>query len=216
MKSMSCKRTLALLERFLDDELTPARAAMLQAHLGSCDACRTEREAAARVQAGLRALAHVRCPADVAATVLAQVAAAEAAGAREARARPAAAVGATRRGGATEVRLPGESWRDRMRRAGWETWWRPALASVGVAATALCIALLARAPEPQPPDAVAVARAEEEVRWAFAYVAQVTRHASDTALESTVAEIMGTVIGERVVAPVTNAVSRPLEEDRTP
>jgi len=187
-----------MLERYLDDDLAPERAAQVAAHVQRCDTCRAELTAAERVQAGLRALPRDRCPEHVATTVLAQVAA-------ESRRTAAAAPGQAR-----------WDWREWLRRAGWGSWWRPALATASVAATALCIALLARQPEaPAAPDADLV-RAEEEVRWALAYVAHVTRQASDAALETTVGELMGNVIGERVVAPVTNAVRRPLEEDRTP
>lgn len=198
MTSLSCKRTLVLLERFVDGDLPPERASRVQEHVQHCDDCRAELAAAQRVQAGLRALPRYRCPEAVAATVLAHVAA---------ESRPAA----------LEARGPARGgWRERLGRGLGDAWWRPALATASVAATALCITWLARQPTPPAASAADLARAGEEVRWALAYVAQVTRDASDSALETTVGEIMGHVIGERVVAPVTKAVRRPLEEDRTP
>ena len=188
---LSCARAQVLLEAFLDGDLEPARQQRFLAHVEGCAACRTEWEAARRVQAGLRSLPRWSCPPAVAERVMAQV------------------------GADTAFRLP---WRERLAgwRQGWGGLWRPAFAGVGVAVTALLIALLAREPAPPSPEAVALQQAEQEVRWALAYVAQVTARASDQALESTVGEIVGNVIGERVVAPVTNAVSRPLEEDRQP
>ena len=199
MTHLACKRTLVLLDRYLDGDLRPERAALVQAHVQQCAGCRAELEAAQRVQTALRALPRHRCPEGVAAAVREQV---ERTGS-----------GAM---GAVPTRPTRRSWRQLLGDAGWDVVWRPAFATAGVAATALCIALLARQPEHAPVTATELARAEEDVRWALAYVAQVTRRASDAALETTVGEIVGDVIGERVVVPVTSAVRRPLEEDRTP
>ncbi len=189
---LSCARAQVLLEAFLDSDLAPARQQRFLAHVEGCAACRTELEAARRVQEGLRALPRWSCPPSVAERVMAQVGAADA-----------------------SFRVP---WRERLAgwRQGWQGLWRPVCAGASVAVTALLIALLARQPPPPSPETVALQKAEEEVRWALAYVAQVTARASDEALESTVGEVVGNVIGERVVAPVTNAVSRPLKEDRQP
>ena len=182
---LSCARAQVLLEMALDQELDSRREAQFRAHLAGCASCREEFETARRVQGGLRQLAAISCPETVAAAVRAVVEAEEA-----------------RR----------EGWMTALRRR-WEVAWRPTLAVVGVAATATVIALLARPPAQPVSDAAAVAQAEEEVLWALAYVADVTRRASDDALDRTLGAVMGNVIGRQVVVPVTDAVGKSLEEE---
>ncbi|HYV65236.1 MAG TPA: zf-HC2 domain-containing protein [Myxococcales bacterium] len=84
-------------------------------------------------------------------------------------------------------------------------WWRPVLAAASVAALALAIALLGRQPAPGPQDLV---RAEQEARWALALVAELTQRAAMTS----VGEVVGGVIGEQAIAPVTDAVQESLEK----
>ena len=88
-------------------------------------------------------------------------------------------------------------------------WWRPVLAAASVAALALAITLLGRQPAPGPQDLV---RAEQEARWALALVAELTQR---TAMTS-VGEVVGGVIGEQAIAPVTDAVQKSLEKVEKP
>ena len=182
---LSCARAQVLLEMALDQELDPRREAQFRRHIAGCVSCREEFENALRVQGGLRQLGTAACPATVGTAVRAFVEAEES---------------------------HAEGWMAALRRK-WEIAWRPALAVVGVAATATVIALLARPPARPAGEAAAVAQAEEEVRWALAYVAQVTRRASDDALDLTLGAVLGDVIGRQVVAPVTEAVGKSLEEE---
>ncbi len=182
---LSCARAQVLLEMALDQELDPRREAQFRTHLAGCAACREEFESAQRVQGVLRQLGTTICPETVAVAVRARIEAED-----------------SRR----------EGWMTALRRK-WEAAWRPTLGVVGVAATALVIALLARPPARPAGEAAAVAQAEEEVRWALAYVAEVTRRASDEALDRTLGDIVGNVIGRQVVVPVTDAVGKSLKEE---
>lgn len=184
-RPLSCARAQVLLEMALDHEIDPRREAQFHRHIAGCAACGEEFETARRVQGGLRQLGTAACPATVGVAVRALVEAEE-----------------NRR----------EGWMAALRRK-WEVAWRPSLAVVGVAATATIIALLARPPARPAGEAAAVAQAEVEVRWALAYVAEVTRRASDDALDLTLGAVLGDVIGRQVVVPVTEAVGKSLEEE---
>jgi anti-sigma factor RsiW len=91
-------------------------------------------------------------------------------------------------------------------------WWRPALAAASVAALGLAIALLGRQPAPSGPGTTDLVRAEQEARWALALVGELTQRAAMTS----VGEVVGGVIGEQVIAPVTEAVQKPLEKAEKP
>lgn len=187
---LSCARALVLLEVFLDGELQGQRLSRFQAHLRSCTDCKGELEEARKIQEGLADLPTGDCPSAVTQRVLAWAAAREA---------------------------PDE--RSRSRRfGGWgkrlAMIWRPAVAGLGVAVTALLIALAAREPARRVPQGTPQqVRAEQEARWALAYVARMTRRSSDQALGQVMDEVVDNVIGGTVVAPISEAVRRPLEED---
>lgn len=183
---LTCARAQVLLEPHLDGELSPARREQFEAHLRSCAGCREELMAAQALRSGLRALPRWRCPEEVLHKVLARV---EAEAGRSAGLAGSVAAGFVARLGAAI--------------------WRPALAAASIAALALGIGILARAPRTGA-SAADLVRAEREARWALAYVAELTGR---TAMQDVVGEVVAGVIGKQVIAPVTDAVQRPLQEE---
>jgi anti-sigma-K factor RskA len=91
-------------------------------------------------------------------------------------------------------------------------WWRPVLAAASVAALALAIALLNRQAAPGGAGSAELVRAEQQARWALALVGELTERA---AMKS-VGEVVGGVIGEQAIAPVTDAVQKSLEKVEKP
>jgi anti-sigma factor RsiW len=65
---MRCKAVLKLMSRYLDDELPPEKRAAVEAHLESCDGCRSEHEAQLRLW-GLLGQVAAREPPDLLAAV---------------------------------------------------------------------------------------------------------------------------------------------------
>ena len=185
-RKLSCARAQVLLEAAVDGALTPKREAELQAHLRTCPACGEELAAARRVRSSLHELPRWSCPPAVVQEVL--------------RRTGADSEGARRR---LPVRVP--SW------AG-VAWWRPVLAAASVAALALAIALLNRQAAPSGAGTADLVRAEQQARWALALVGELTQRATMTS----VGEVVGGVIGEQVIAPVTNAVQKPLGKVEKP
>ena len=182
---ISCARAQALLEPHLDGELAPGRRTVLEAHLRRCAGCREELAAAQVLRSGLRALPKWRCPEVVLHNVLAQVGA------------EAGTAGlASRLASGILARVAAAVW-------------RPALAAASIAALALGIGILARTPRIGAP-AEDLVRAEREARWALAYVAELTGR---SAMQSVVGEVVAGVIGKQVIAPLTDAVQRPLLEE---
>jgi anti-sigma factor RsiW len=182
---LSCARAQALLEAYLDGELSSGRAGRLELHLRGCAGCREELAAAGAIHAGLRSLPRWSCPGVVVREVFARI---------EAEAR--------RRNRFGERIAAVAFWAGRAP-------WRPALAGTSVAALGLGIWLLSRPPVPSAP-AEDLVRAEREARWALAYVAE---WSGPAAMQSVIGEVVGDVIGRQVIAPVTEAVRRPLLEE---
>jgi len=69
---IDCARALELMQDWLRQEVTPAHAAELEAHLGRCAACRGHAEFESRFRAALeRAAGDEECPAETRARLLA-------------------------------------------------------------------------------------------------------------------------------------------------
>jgi hypothetical protein len=140
------------LERYLDGDLPPSEAAMVESHTAQCAACADELKLAQQVTGSLRALPILECPARVTDTVYGQI---------ESLPKKRASV----RIGFGRLFSP--------------VFWRPALAGVVAVLLVALIGVVGSRKHKEPTvSARDLARAKVEVKWALGCVNQITKRTS--------------------------------------
>lgn len=150
-ETMTCSKTQALIEAYLDKELTSDQVSQIDSHLRQCSTCAEELQLAKRTCKTLRSLPVQYCSDRVKAAVLDQV--------------------RWERNNTIWKRV--RAWLTHGR----GLTWRPAFATAVLVALMAMVMLMSRHQQPSPTQVSQeeLARAEIEVKWTLAYLGEISQ-----------------------------------------